>query len=114
MKRKPKAARPPDRVTPDRWATLNWFTHDELAGFVADTRSPAAGLLWYVLFTLANGKDGTVRGASVSRLARITGMDRHTVRAALKRLVEAKAVSVHASGAVPVYLLQHVAKGGGE
>lgn len=93
----------------DRWGTLNAFTEARLAGLTATTRSPSAGVVWFVLFSLANGRTGLVRGASISRLARLTGLARFTVRRSIRALLEAGALSVHdRAGGVPVYELDHV------
>jgi hypothetical protein len=105
---KPQAATPP-RPALDRFGTHRLFVRDKLAGLTAGRNgSLAAAVVWFVLWDLANGRTGLVRGASVTRLARLGGMDRKTVQKAIRRLLKDGAIAVHSPGLVPVYVLVHV------
>lgn len=93
----------------DRWRTLNLFIANGLADLARETRSSSAGVVWFVLFGLANGRTGLVHGTSIKRLARLTNLDRVTVRRAVNVLLKAGHLSVHdRAGVVPVYHLEHV------
>jgi hypothetical protein len=99
----------------DRWATLNLFARNDLAELTAETGSTSAGVVWFVLFSLADGRTGLVRGASLSGLARMTALDRNTVRRAVRKLLDRGALSVHdRAGGVPVYYLNHLTKAAGD
>ena len=95
----------------DRWATLNDFTDKFLAGLVKEA-SPEAAVVWFTLFRMASGRDGSVRGASGRRLATTTGLCRNTIRKALKQLIASQAIQVQKreqTGSV-IYVLNHTHK----
>jgi|GEM_PF-5556015 len=93
----------------DRWGTLNNFVDHGLQELAKETRSPSAGLVWFVLFRLAYAPTRLVRGASIRRLAKLAHLDRVTVRRAMHELLKRGHVKVHdRAGNVPVYYLEHV------
>lgn len=71
----------------DRWKTLNGFVADDLAELTQESGSASAGLVWFVLFTKADGRTGRVRAAS-RWLASATGLTRKTVIMALRSLIK--------------------------
>jgi hypothetical protein len=85
---------------------LNAFTDTDLAPLTRES-GRAVGLLWFVLFVLADGRTGVVRGASMNRLERITGMNRTTVRLALRVLANEELITITPSGQVPAYKVKH-------
>jgi hypothetical protein len=92
-----KNPRQPAKGRLDRWATLNQFAGSDLAEVTRRSGSPAAGLVWFVLFSHASGRDGLVR-ASSRWLAEKTGLSRNTARAALRHLLACAAVERDPSG----------------
>ncbi len=100
----------------DRWGTLNWFTGRARDSPEASplslisggsNGSPATAVVWLVLFAMASGASGLIKGASVTKLAALTGLDRVTVRKAIARLLKDKHITVHEAGKVPVYHMKH-------
>ncbi|MBA4191832.1 MAG: hypothetical protein C0467_27955 [Planctomycetaceae bacterium] len=105
---RPTPAKPKPRL--DRWGTLNTFTRDKLAGLTSGTGSAAAGLVWFVMFALADGRTGQIRGASISKLMLLTGLARNTVKGATKSLLVGGYLTVSVPGKVPTYLMAHAEK----
>jgi hypothetical protein len=91
---------------------------DRVAALTKDTGSGFAGLALLVIWDLASGKDGTVRGLSVSRLAELMGCDRKTARAAILVLIKHDLLrtvkDAPRQGRVPVYMLDHCTKDEGD
>lgn len=103
----PKGRGPQPRL--DRFGTYRAFIDQKLPALIGTNKgSMAAGILWFVLFDMASGSDGTIRCASVRRLAERTGMTRVTVRAAMKKLLDAGALEKVTASRVPVYRMQHL------
>lgn len=95
----------------DRWGTLRRFVEESQRRLNEQTGSLSASAVWITLFTLADGRTGLVRGASISRLAGLAGMARKTVQHALASLLTADAIAIHEKrGSVPVYLIRHLEK----
>jgi DNA-binding transcriptional ArsR family regulator len=95
----------------DRWGTLNAFVDDSVADLTRRTGSASAGLVWFALFRLASATNGRVLGASERRLAKLTGLTRPTISAALTSLTKAKLLCVEGKvgqGKAPVYRLEHL------
>jgi DNA-binding transcriptional ArsR family regulator len=105
-RKKTRQAAPPEGEI-DRWETHKSFVRS-LADWTP--RGLAAPLVWFVLWDWCDGKTGLIRGASIARLAKVTGMAPNTVRPALKALREKKLLTVEVDGKVPVYKLFHVRK----
>ena len=90
----------------DRFATINEFVDGTLADLTRATGSASAGLVWLVLWRMADARTEHVRGASVSGIARRTGLDRRTVADALAVLVTREVIAIvsdTADNVVPVY-----------
>jgi len=103
----PRRARVKDgRPRLDRFGTLRAFIENVLAGLTEDGASTP--LVWFVLFGWADGRDGTIRGASIMRLARVTGLAENTVRAAMRKLLAEEMIVVEKPGRVPVYRMPHM------
>ena len=97
----------------DRFETIRaFYAEGRAAEMVESTHCVATLAIWPLLFHLANGRTGMIRGASIKRLARLSGLDPRTVRSAVRILVEMKELvpteKVH--NQVPEYFLPHKTK----
>lgn len=92
----------------DRWGTLNTFVQQRLADLTDTSGSGTAGLLWLVLFTIANGKTGEAKYASGPRLERLTGLSRRTVWGAIQTLKKAELITEEKRpGQASSYMIAH-------
>jgi hypothetical protein len=106
----------PERGAPprlDRFGTLRGFIDYTLPRLIGGkSGSMAAAIIWVVLYDMADAtpgpRGGLVYGASVQKLHERTWITRVTVRAALKKLIEAGALVVEKKGKVPVYKIEHL------
>jgi len=84
-----KVGKPPAGPRPDRWATLNTFVDERLAGLVIETGSAAVIAVWLLLYRQADGRTGRVSRLGSRRVAELTGLARNTARVALRALIQA-------------------------
>jgi hypothetical protein len=90
----------------DRWGTLNALVANDLAGLTTES-GPAAAVVWFALFALADGRTGWVTRAGSRRLAALTGLSRNTVKAALRGLTRQKFIQPDREGRPGTYLVKH-------
>jgi len=90
--------------------TFGSFVDEKLARLTVETGSGNAGLVWLILFTLAGGRIGPIRGVTATGLARQSGLVRNAVRDALRELRERGYLRVESEGRVPVYFLSPLTK----
>ena len=107
-----KHKRRPGRGEPPPEEIGRFETHHAFVDALSDwtPNGLAVPLLWFVLWDMCQGQTGLIYGASIARLAKVTGMAENTIRPALKALKDAKFLTVEKDGKVPVYRLKHQPK----
>jgi hypothetical protein len=71
----------------DRWKTLNAFVATDMAALTTDTKSGSAALVWFTLFSLADGRTGKLPAKVSARwVSKLTGLGRNAVLRALDSL----------------------------
>jgi len=67
-------------------------------------------IVWFVVWDMVDYQTGMLHGASIMRLARITGLSENSVRRAFRTLIKLKLLTVVKEGKVPIYRLHHELK----
>ncbi len=108
----PKHKGGPGRREPPSEEIGRFETHHAFVAALPDLTPSglAVPLLWFVLWDMCQGHTGLIYGASIARLAKLTGMAENTIRPALKVLRDEKFLTVEKDGKVPVYKLKHQPK----
>lgn len=92
----------------DRFGAHRDFINNTLPALIkGDNRSPAAAIIWFVLWDRANASNGKVHGMTLTKIVEITRFDRGTVADDLQRLIDAGALQREGRGYYPVYIVPH-------